>query len=90
MLISRASSSFCSVDSFASQASLSNLGGSAMGAGAEDVGAAGEEDGAPFGDDFGWPKKDVMEPLALGFFAASAARSAALRLSDMFVSLFVT
>ena len=29
---------------------------------------------------FGGPKKDVMDPLAFGFLAASAARSVALRL----------
>ena len=36
----------------------------------------------------GWPKKDVMEPFALGFFTASVARSAALRLSDMLCFCF--
>lgn len=31
----------------------------------------------------GWPKKEVMELLTLGFLADSAAMSTALRLSDM-------
>lgn len=54
-------------------------------------GAVGDEDGwdgfveEVEGFVLGWPKKDVMEPLALGFLAASRATSAALRLRDMMV-----
>jgi hypothetical protein len=33
----------------------------------------------------GGPKNEVMEPLALGFFASESAASVALRLSDMIV-----
>ena len=57
--------------------------GSVVGAVAEEAGADGEDDGAPFVFALGWPKNAVMELLALGFFAASVARSAALRLSDI-------
>lgn len=76
------------------QASLSNLtgAGSAVVVVAEDGGADGEEDGAgavPLlafaAAGFGWPKKAVMGAFALCFFAASVARSAALRLSDILV-----
>jgi len=35
------------------------------------------------GLDLGWEKKEVMAASALGFLAASAARSTALRLRDM-------
>ena len=84
VLISRARSSRCSGVSLASQASLSNFTGSVVGAVAEEAGADGEDDGAvPFVFALGWPKNAVMELLALGFFAASVARSAALRLSDI-------
>lgn len=73
--------------SLASQASLSNFTGSVAGAVAEDAGADGEEDGAaPFVVALGWPKNEVMELLALGFLAASAARSTAFRLSDILPS----
>jgi hypothetical protein len=54
--------------SFETHDSRSNL------AAAADVGAL------EFGEGFGAPKKAVMLPFCLGFFVASAAASAALRL----------
>lgn len=81
--ISSLRSCFCSGVSLAIHASLSNLTGSVSA-------AVGDEDGwdgfveEVDGFVLGWPKKEVMELLAFGFLADSAARSAALRLSDIF------
>lgn len=80
--ISSLRSSFCSASSFATHASLSNLIGFVSSAVAPLAGRSGfVEDGAAL--DLGAPKKEVMDLSALGFLAASAARSTALRLSDM-------
>lgn len=75
--ISSLSSSLCSSESFATQASLSNLMGCVAGAVGSDAGFE------TFGLGFGAPKKDVIEAFCFGFLAASAAMSPALRLSDM-------
>ena len=64
--------------SLATQASLSNFG--AGGAAAREV--VTEVEAA-----FGAPKNEVMELLALGFFASAAARSTALRLSEAIAGL---
>ena len=84
--ISSLRSSFCSGESLAIQACLSNLLGAVSG-------AVGEDEGwdNPFpqvdellGLTLGCPKKDVMDPFVLGcFFAESLIASAALRLSDI-------
>lgn len=97
VVISSRRRSFCSDVRVDSQATLSNLAGTGAGAASAlsvDF-AVGEEAGwedagwedlvAADGLDLGWPKKEVMEPLGLGFFAASAARSTALRLRDISV-----
>ena len=86
VLISSARSSFCSCVSFAIQASLSNLTGSVAGAVGDDAGADGLAVDKVLAEALGWPKNEVMDPFAFGFFAASAAMSAALRLSDIFPS----
>ena len=75
--ISSLSSSLCSSESFATHASLSNLMGCVAGAVGSDAGFE------TLGLGFGAPKKDVMAAFCLGFLAASAAISPALRLSDM-------
>lgn len=76
--ISSLSSSLCSSESFATHASLSNFMGCVAGAvGSDAVGFEAEALG------LGTPKNDVMEAFCLGFLAASAAMSPALRLSDM-------
>ena len=77
--ISSLSSSLCSSESFATQASLSNLIGSVAGAVRSDAGFE------ALGLGFGAPKKDVMEAFCLGFLTASAAMSPALRLRDILV-----
>jgi len=76
--------------SLATQASLSNLTGCISDAVADEVGWDGVVEEEVDGLGLGWPKNAVMEPLLFGFFAASVARSAALRLRDMMGSLVLS
>lgn len=79
--ISSLRSSFCSGVSLATHASLSNLTGVVSAA----VGAPSDCEDNAAGVGLGCPKNAVMDPLAFGFLAASAAISAALRFRDMAV-----
>lgn len=83
--------SFCSSESLATHTSLSNT---TDGTAVEEAGWRTSADTvSPVADTVGFglggAKKEVIDALALGFFAASAARSTALRFRDMVLGVLV-
>src|SRR5438046_2979074 len=78
--ISSFSSSFCSGVSFSTHLALSNFGVATGAAGGAPPPAF---EPVPLLVAFGASKKDVIFPFAFGFLVSLAARSAALRLSDI-------